>query len=122
MMFFFHSVQIFSGSGKSAKGQFLQEIAKRFEDVLVQGDDAPFKIAAAMQEQARIVDSRFNRGRATYVDHVIDRSENFGQITAYPVSDRVDFEKQPYFRMFYHRVDRTATIPEAVALVKGGIE
>lgn len=120
MMFFFDTVQIFSTSGKSAKGQYLQEIAKRFEDVLVQGDDAPFKIAMSLQEQARIADSRFSRGRATYVDHVIDRSENYGQITAYPVSDSVDFDKQPYFRMFYHRVARTATIPEAEALAKGG--
>ena len=86
----------------------------------MQGDDAPFKIAMSLQEQARIADSRFSRGRATYVDHVIDRSENYGQITAYPVSDSVDFDKQPYFRMFYHRVARTATIPEAEALAKGG--
>lgn len=120
MMFFFDTVQTFSSSGKSAKGQYFQEMAKRFENVLVQGDDAPFKIAMAMQEQARIADSRFTRGRATYVDHFVDRSEEYGQITAYPVSDGVDFDKQPYFRIFYHRVARTATIPEAVALTKGG--
>ena len=120
MMFFFDTVQIFSTSGKSAKGQFFQNMAKRFENVLVQGDDAPFKIALAMQEQARIVDSRFTRGRATYVDHVIDRSGCDGQITAYPVSDAVDFDKQPYFRIFYHKVARIATIPEAEALAKGG--
>ena len=119
-MFFFDTVQTFSTSGKSAKGRFLQDMAKRFENVLVQGDDAPFKIVVAMQDRARIADSRFSRGRATYVDHVIDRSENYGQITAYPVSDAVDSDKQPYFRIFYHKVARTATIPEAVALAKGG--
>ncbi len=119
-MYFFDTVQTFSTSGKSGKGRFFQDMAKRFEGVLVQGDDAPFKIALAMQEQARIVDSRFSRGRATYVDHVIDRSEAYGQITAYPVSDGVDFDKQPYFRIYYHKVASTVTIPEAVALTKGG--
>lgn len=125
MMFFFDTVQTFSTSGKSGKGQVLQEIAKRFEGLLVQGDDATVKIAVAMQEQARIIDSKFKRGRATFVDHVIDRSNNYGQITAYPVSDAVDFDKQPYFRIFYHRVARTATIPEAIALtstMEGGVE
>lgn len=120
MMFFFDTVQLFTSSGKSAKGQFFQNMAKRFEGVLVQGDNAPFQIALAMQEQARIVDSKISRGRATFVDHVIDRSENYGQITAYPVSDAVDFDKQPYFRIFYHRVARTASIPEAIALARGG--
>ena len=95
-------------------------MAKRFEGVLVQGDDAPVKITVAMREQATIVDSRFKRGRATYVDCVFDRSGNYGQITAYPVSDSVDFDKQPYFRLFFHKVARTASIPEALALAKGG--
>lgn len=122
MMYFFDTVQTFSTSGKSAKGQYFQEMAKRFENVLVLADDAPVKIAVAMQEQARIADSRFTRGRTTYVDHVIDRSGECGQITAYPVSDCVDFDKQPYFRISYHRVARTATIPEAIALTKGGEE
>lgn len=120
MMFFFDTVQTFSTSGKSAKGQFFQEMAKRFENVLVHGDDAPIKIAIAMQEQARIVDSKITRGRATFVDHVIDRSGEYGQISTYPVSDGVDFDKQPYFRLFYHKVARTVTIPEAEALTKGG--
>lgn len=120
MMFFFDTVQIFTSSGKTYKGQYLQEMAKRLENVLVQGEDAPVKIAIAMQEQARILDSKVSRGRETYVDHVIDRSGNCGQISAYPVSDAVDFDKQPYFRVFYHKVARTATIPEAVALTKGG--
>ena len=120
MMYFFDTVQLFTSSGKSAKGQFFQNMAKRFEGVLVQGDNAPVQIALAMQEQARIVDSKISRGRATFVDHVIDRSENYGQITAYPVSDAVDFDKQPYFRIFYHRVARTASIPEAIAMTTGG--
>ena len=120
MMFFFDTVQLFTSSGKTYKGQFLQEMAKRLENVLVQGEDAPVKIAIAMQEQARIIDSKITRGRATFVDHVIDRSENYGQISAYPVSGAVDFDKQPYFRIFYHRVARTASIPEAIALARGG--
>ncbi|MDE6928630.1 MAG: hypothetical protein K2P06_07890 [Muribaculaceae bacterium] len=95
-------------------------MAKRLENVLVQGEDAPVKIAIAMQEQARILDSKVARGRETYVDHVIDRSGDYGQISAYPVSDAVDFDKQPYFRVFYHKVARTASIPEAIALAKGG--
>lgn len=120
MMFFFDTVQLFASSGKTYKGQFLQEMAKRLENVLVQGEDAPVKIAIAMQEQARILDSKVTRGRETYVDHVIDRSGDYGQISAYPVSEAVDFDKQPYFRIFYHRVARTASIPEAIALTKGG--
>ena len=120
MMFFFDTVQTFSSSGKTYKGKFLQEMAKRLEYVLVQGENAPVHIAMAMQEQASILDSKITRGRETYVDHVIDRSGDFGQISAYPVSDAVDFDKQPYFRVFYHKVARQATIPEAVALTKGG--
>lgn len=119
-MFFFDTVQLFTTSGKSTKGQIFQNMAKRFEGVLVQGENAPFQIAMAMQGQARIIDSKITRGRATFVDHVIDRSENYGQITAYSVSDAVDFDKQPYFRIFYHRVARTASIPEAIALTRGG--
>ena len=120
MMFFFDTVQTFSSSGKTCKGQFLQEMAKRFENVLVQGENAPVQIAIAMQEQARILDSKITRGRDTFVDHVIDRSGECGQITAYPVSDAVDFDKQPYFRVFYHKVSCTATIQEAIAMTKGG--
>ena len=116
MMFFFDTVQTFSASGKSGKGQLLQEMAKRFERVLVQGEDAPLKIVLAMREKAQILDARFSRGRATYVDYTFDRSGDYGQITAYPVSDNVDFDKQPYFRLFFHKVARTATIPEAIAL------
>lgn len=122
MMFFFDTVQTFSTSGKSNKGQMLQEMAKRFERVLVQGDDAPLKIVMALREEAQAIDNRFNRGRATFVDYTFDHSCDYGQITAYPVSDSVDFDKQPYFRIFFHKVARTATIPEAVALAKGGEE
>lgn len=120
MMFFFDTVQTFSTSGKSAKGKALQEMAMRFENVLVQGEDAPFKIVVAMREQAAAIDKKYNRGRETYIDHTVDRSESSGQITAIPVSESVDWNVQPYFRIYYHRVARTATIPEAVALTKGG--
>lgn len=123
MMFFFDTVQTFSASGKSGKGQALQEMAKRFERVLVQGEDAPIKIELAMREKAQILDARFSRGRATYVDCAFDRSADCGQITAYPVSDNAKFDPQPYFRLFFQKVARTASIPEAVALTsltKGG--
>ena len=119
-MHFFDTVLTFTSTGKSAKGRALQEMARRFEHVLVQGDDAPFKILTAMREYAQLVDKRFRRGRETFVDMTIDRSEESGQITALPVSESVDFDKQPYFRIDFHTVARTATIPEAVQLVKGG--
>lgn len=120
MMFFFDTVQTFSTTGKSAKGKAIQEMAKRFENVLVQGEDAPIKIVMAMREQVQVIDKRYNRGRQTFVDLTIDRSGNYGQISAFPVSDSGDFDVQPYFRMYFHKVARTATIPEAVDLVKGG--
>ena len=120
MMFFFDTVQTFSTTGKSAKGKVLQEMAKRFKDVLVQGEYAPDKIVVAMREQAAEIDKNFTRGRKTFIDHTVDRSGDSGQIMAVPVSDVVDFDKQAYFRLYYHKVARTATIPEAVALTKGG--
>lgn len=119
-MYFFGQIQTFSTTGKSNKGQLLQDMARRFERVLVQGDDAPVKITLAMREQATAIDRRFSRGRATYVDCVMDSLGDYGQITAYPVSDTVDLDKQAYFRMIFHKVARTATIPEAIALAKGG--
>ena len=119
-MFFFDTVQTFSSTAKTAKGKALQEMALRFKDVLVQGDYAPANIVTAMREKAAEIDKRFNRGRQTYIDHTVDRSGDGGQIMAVPASDVVDFDKQPYFRIYYHRVARTATIPEAVALTKGG--
>ena len=118
-MFFFDTVQTFSTSGKSAKGKALQEMAMRFENVLAQGEDAPFKIVVAMREQAAAIDKKYNRGRETYIDLTVDCTESSGQITAIPVSESVDWNMQPYFRISYHRVARTATIPEAVALTKG---
>ena len=120
MMFFFDTVQTFSTTGKTDKGKALQEMAKRLEYVLVQGDEAPFEILTAMRDHARTIDGQFPRGRKTFVDINLDRSGQYGQITAVPVSDSVDFDKQPYFRVYFHRVARTATIPEAAALTKGG--
>ena len=119
-MYFFDTVQTFSSSGKSAKGQVLQEMAKRFEYVLVQGDDAPVKIVTAMREAVAEIDKRFSRGHQTYIDFTEDRTGDYGQIMAVPASDVVNFEKQAYFRVYYHKVTRTATVPEAIALAKGG--
>lgn len=120
MMFFFDTVQTFSSTAKTAKGKVLQEMAMRFKDVLVQGEYAPVHIVTAMRKQVSEIDKRLNRGRQTYIGHTVDRSGDSGQIMAVPVSDSVDFDKQPYFRLYYHRVARQATIPEAVALTKGG--
>lgn len=122
MMFFFDTVQTFSSTAKTAKGKALQEMAERFKNVLVQGEDAPFKIVVAMREQAAAIDRKYKRGRETYIDHTVDSSEQSGQITAIPVSKSVDWNVQPYFRIFYHRISRTDTIPVAVDLVKGGAE
>lgn len=119
MMFFFDAVQTFSTSCKSAKGKALQDMAKRFENILVQGEDAPVKIVMAMREQAQIIDKRFSRGRQTYIDYTIDRSGDYIMISAIPVSEIVDYNVQPYFRIFIHKVARTATIPETIDLVKG---
>ena len=120
MKFFFDTVQTFSTTGKTDKGKALQEMAKRLEYVLVEGDNAPFKIHTAMREKANSIDEQFPRGRKTFVDINLDRSGQYGQITAVPVSDSVDFDKQPYFRVYFHRVARTATIAEAMVLTKGG--
>lgn len=120
MMFFFDTLQTFSTTGKSAKGKAIQEMAMRFEHVLVQGEDAPVKIVMAMRDQVQILDKRFSRGRETFVDYTIDRSGESGQISAFPMSETVDFDKQPYFRIYFHKVARTATTPEAVDLAKGG--
>lgn len=122
MMYFFDTVQTFSSTGKTAKGRAIQGMAKRFERVLVQGEDAPMKITMAMREQVQALDRRSRRGRETFVDYTYDSATGGGQITAFPVSDVVDFDKQPYFRVYFHKVARTATIPEAIDLTKGGAE
>lgn len=118
MMFFFDTVQTFSTTGKSAKGKALQEMAMRFKDVLVQGDYAPVNIVTAMRDKAAEIDKHFNRGRLTFIEHIC--AGDSGQISAVPVSDAPSPNEQPYFRIYYHKVARTATIPEAAALVKGG--
>lgn len=120
MMFFFDTVQTFSSTAKTAKGKALQEMAERFKDVLVQGEDAHLKIVSAMREQAAAIDRKYNHGRQTFIDITIDNSGASGQITAIPVSESGDWNVQPYFRIYYHKVARTATIPEAVDIAKGG--
>lgn len=117
MMFFFEPVQNYS-THKSLKAALLLELACRFEGLLVQGDDAPVKIAVALQEQAIIFDKEDPRGRAIFIDHSLDQLGGSGQITAYPVSDADDAKLRPYFRIRYHRVVRTVSNQEAVALAK----
>lgn len=116
-MFFFDTVQSCS-TAKSFKAVLLLELVRRLEGVVVEGNDAPLKIAIALQEQAQILDRENPRGRAIYIDYSIDPFGLSGQITAYPVSDADEFNKRPYFRISFHRVVRTATISEAVNLVK----
>jgi len=120
MMFFFDNVFCYSSMCKSAKGRALENMAERFLNVLVQGDDAPVKIACAMREQAAAIDKEYPRGRKTFIDITIDHSGDCGQITAIPVSGEVHDSDKQYFRVHFQKVARTATIPEAVSLVKGG--
>lgn len=118
-MFFFDTVQTFATTGKSEKGKALQEMAKRFELVLVQGDTAPVEVVVAMRDRAQELDNKFRRGSATFVNLSIDSSGSGGQIEGLPVTEAA-FERQPYFRIYFHKVVRTATIAEAIALTKGG--
>lgn len=120
MMFFFDKVQS-SSSTKSFKAIVLLEIARMFEHVLVQGDDAPIKIAIALQHCALQLDRECHRGRDIFIDLNIDEVNRSGSISAYPISD-TGIGTKPYFRMFYLRVTRTLTTPEAVALTKGGVK
>lgn len=119
MMYFFDDVQIYSTTGKSARGKALQEMAERFKNVLVQGEYAPESIVIAMRKQVEKID-KYSRGRETFVFLTSDNTEGNGQIVAIPVSDYGEFDKQPYFRICFHVVARTATILEAVALTEGG--
>ena len=73
-----------------------------------------------MREPAAEIDKTYPRGRATFIFHSLDDTGTRGVIAAIPVSDRNTFEMQPYFRRDYHQVAFAATIPEAVALAKGG--
>lgn len=116
MMFFFNKIQS-SSSPKSFKVTYLLERARQLERVLVEGEDAPVKIAIALQEIAIKLDKENPRGRSIYIDHYSDSFHGYGCISAYPASES---DVKPYFRIYYHKVARTATIPEAVALTKGG--
>lgn len=115
-MFLFNKVQTAS-SRKSFKVTYLLEIARQLERVLVQGEDAPVKIAIALQEIAIKLDKEIPRGRSIYIDHYSNSFHGYGCIAAYPASES---DVKPYFRIFYDKVARTATIPETIALMKGG--
>lgn len=121
-MYFFDTVQTFATMGKSDKGKALQEIAKRFEHVLVQGEEAIVKISIALLEQVQLIDKRYPRGRQTYVDWDANDYSSSGYITIMPTSEAVRFDIQPYVRMHFCKVARTATIQEAVALAEEGGE
>lgn len=120
MMYFFFNSATFSTASKTAKGRELQMMSDRFNDLLVEGDDAYSAVVVAMREQAAEIDKKYPRGRATFIFHSLDDTGTRGVIAAIPVSDRNTFEMQPYFRIYYHQVAFAATIPEAVALAKGG--
>lgn len=117
MMFFFNKVQS-SSSPKSFKVVFLLEHARMLERALVHGEDAPDKIAIALQEFASMLNKENPRGHAIYIDHYNDSAHGYGCISALPATDSTN--PKPYFRIYYHKVARTATIPEAVAMTKGG--
>ena len=116
MMHFIDTVQVFSTTGKSAKGQALQKMAQRFGRVLIQGEDAPAYIVVAMRERAKAIDEEIGTRKQTYIDLAVDETNRSFVIQAFPVSDTVEFDQQPYFRIYGHEVARTATIAEATAL------
>lgn len=124
-MYFFFNSATFSAASKTAKGRELQLMSDRFNDIIVEGDNAYSAVVGAMREQAAEIDKKYPRGGATFIFHSLDDTGTRGVIAAIPlsdrtVSDRTTFEVQPYFRIYYHQVAFAATIPEAVALAKGG--
>lgn len=119
MMYFFDTVKTYLSTGKSAKGRELQAMACRLEGVLVQGEDAIVKILTAMRDQACDLDRRYSRGNPTFVDW--SGYGDSGMITAVPVSESGDWEQTSYFNIYYHSVVRTATVPEAIDLVKNNL-
>ena len=104
MMKFFHPVTTFSNTGKTAKGRALQEMAMKFDRILIHGDNlAISQIVSRFQEIASVLDARYPRTRPTFIDWVIDDEGN-GQITANSMSEDVGFVEKDYFRITFNTV------------------
>ena len=114
MMKFFHPVTTFSNTGKTAKGRALQEMAMKFDRILIHGDNlAISQIVSRFQEIASVLDARYPRTRPTFIDWVIDDEGN-GQITPNSMSEDVGFDEKDYFRITINTVAHAATIDEVL--------
>lgn len=112
-MKFFHPVSTFTNTGKTAKGRALQQMALRFDRVLIYGDSlAVSSIVSRMREIAEVLDAHYPRTRPTFIDWSVDDQGN-GMITASPVSDG-GFEGSDYFRITFNTVANAATIDEVL--------
>lgn len=113
-MKFFHPVNTFSNTGKTAKGRALQEMALQFDRVLIHGDNSANTLMTRMREFAAVLDAQYPRTRPTFVDYHIDNEGN-GQIFACPVnSDGWANLDQDYFRITFNTVAHAATIDEVI--------
>lgn len=117
MIYFFHPVQVFS-TYKTSKARALQQLAQRFERVLVNGEDAPTHISCALQAAVAEIDAKYPHSRKTYIDYHLS-DDGCGQIVAVRVSD-TQAKLKPYFRIEFNRATKLATMREALALTEGG--
>lgn len=125
-MKFFHPVNTFTNTGKTAKGRALQEMALQFDRVLIHGEYSENTLTIRMREIAAVLDARYPRTRPTFVDYCIDNDGN-GQIFARPVSEKgIGILDQDYFRITFNTVAHSATIDEVIdrftlaSIEKGG--
>lgn len=115
MKYFFQPATIYATMGKSAKGRALQEISRKLDRMLVDGDDAPVHIVMALRLAAGALDARYPRTRPTLVDYAGDDS---GLIWAQPVSESAGaFESAAYFRIPFDRLRETADTALAAAII-----
>ena len=117
MIYFFHPVQVFS-TYKTSKARALQQLAKRFERVLVNGEDAPTHISCALQAAVAAIDAKYPHSRKTYIKYHIS-DDGCGIIAAVRVSGTQTTLK-PYFSIEFNRATKLATMREALALTGGG--
>lgn len=119
MKYFFQPATVYATMGKSAKGRALQDIARKLDRMLVDGDDAPVHIVTALSLAAGALDARYPRTRPTLVDYAGDDS---GLIWAQPVSENAGaFESAAYFRIPFDRVRETADTAEVIKTITGSI-
>ncbi len=101
---FFHPVNTYSNTGKTAKGKELQEVAKKFERVLVAGANAAQDLTHRLQDIAAILDAKYPRTRRTAVKIHID-GDGCGQITACPMKDGLPLTDELFFSIWFDAVD-----------------